>query len=99
MNQTELDWLGYTAQELIGRKHFVELIALDRVERFKEQFAIVMKQGHVNGLEFDIVKKNGAQFPVILSATAVSDAEGHLYPAALHLWISPTVNGRMTCFA
>ena len=76
MNQTELDWLGYTAQELIGRKHFIELIALDRVERFKEQFAIVMKQGHVNGLEFDIVKKNGAQFPVILSATAVSDAEG-----------------------
>ena len=76
MNQTELDWLGYTAQELIGRKHFVELIPLDRVERFKEQFAIVTKQGHVNGLEFEIVKKNGVQFPVILSATAVLDTQG-----------------------
>ena len=76
MNQTELDWLGYTRHELIGRKHFVELMPLDSVERFKEQFTTVMQQGHINGLELEIVRRNGTKFPVILSATAITDAEG-----------------------
>ncbi len=76
MNQTELDWLGYARHELIGRKHFVELLPPDGVERFEEQFATVMKPGHINGLEFEIVRKSGTQFPVILNASAITDAEG-----------------------
>lgn len=76
MNQTALDWLGYARHELVGRKHFVELMTPAGVERFKEQFPIFIQKGHIHGLEFEIVRKNGAHFPVILNATAMTDAEG-----------------------
>lgn len=76
MNQTELNWLGYTKQEVFGKKRFSDLLTSAGVQLFQEQFPIFRKEGRVHGLEFDMVRKNGTTFPTLLSATAITDADG-----------------------
>lgn len=77
INQTELDWLGYTKEELIGKKRFAELVTPAGVALFKERFPQFIKTGHVHDLEFELVRKDRSTFPILLNATAVTDAQGH----------------------
>ena len=76
INQTELDWLGYTKEELVGKKRFAELVTPTGVELFKERFPQFMKDGRVKDLEFEVIRKDGSTFATLLSATAVFDSQG-----------------------
>ena len=76
VNQTELDWLGYTGHELVGRKRFSELVTPAGVELFHERFPRFIQEGQVSGLEFEMVRKDGTTFPVLLSATSITDLQG-----------------------
>jgi PAS domain S-box-containing protein len=76
INQTELDWLGYGGQEILGKKRFIELLTAPSAELFTTQFPILIQEGHVNDLEFEIIRKHGSRFTVLLSATAMTDLQG-----------------------
>lgn len=76
MNQTEVDWLGYTKEELIGNMKFSTLMTPASVALFKERFPRFMQEGFVKDLELEIVRKDGATSFVLLSATAVTDSDG-----------------------
>ena len=76
INQTEVDWLGYTKSELIGKIRFTDVITPAGVGLFKERFPQFIKDGYVNDLEFELIRKNGSTFSVLLSATAVTDSDG-----------------------
>ncbi len=76
MNQTELDWLGYTKDELIGKKRFTEVVTPAGVALFKERFPQFIRDGRIKDLEFELVRKDGSTFPILLSATAVTDRQG-----------------------
>ncbi len=77
MNDTELSWLGYPREEIIGRKKFSDVITPDSLEVFKREFAGFKERGFVKDLEFEMVRKDGTTFPVLLSATAITDASGN----------------------
>lgn len=77
MNQTELDWLGYLRHEIIGKKRFEEFLTAAGLELFKERFSRIIQEGLVNDLEFEMVRKDGSTFTVLLSATAMTDIQGH----------------------
>lgn len=81
INQTELDWLGFVRQEILGKKRFIELLTAPSAELFNTQFPILIQEGHVNDLEFEMTRKNGSRFTVLLSATAMTDLQGRFVAA------------------
>lgn len=76
INQTELEWLGYRREEVMGKMHFIALLTLQAQEAFHESFLRFKEQGEVRDLEVELVRKDGSIFPVLLSATAARDARG-----------------------
>ncbi|HXE76052.1 MAG TPA: PAS domain-containing sensor histidine kinase [Candidatus Xenobia bacterium] len=77
INDTELKWLGYRREEIVGKKRFVDLVTLDGQKRFPELFAGFKRRGWVRDLEFDMVRKDGTVLPVIINSVAVWDTAGN----------------------
>ncbi|MEH2035363.1 PAS domain S-box protein [Nostoc sp.] len=76
VNETELQWLGYIREEMIGQPLVNFFTQASRLS-FAQNYPRFKKQGSVKDLELDIVCKDGTVFPVLVSATAVKDAEGN----------------------
>lgn len=77
INSTELSWLGYTREELIGKMKFSDLLTASSREIFEKTFPAFKEKGHVNNLEYEMIRKNGTIMPVLLNATAVKDEAGN----------------------
>ena len=82
VNETALQWLGYSREEMIGQplvNFFTpasRLAFLDNYPHFKDR-------GWVKDLEYEMICKDGTILPVMMSATAVKDADGnYLYNRA-----------------
>src|SRR5919109_1583682 len=76
VNDTQLNWLGYTRAEIVGKKRFSDLITEADREEFVEYFPIFKERGWLHDLEFEMVRKDGTTMPVLLNATAVKDDHG-----------------------
>jgi PAS domain S-box-containing protein len=76
INDTELNWLGYTRDEIL-HKNFSDFIMAESNPVFQENFPQFMKRGWVNNLEFEMLRKDGTTFWVSLSATGVKDEDGN----------------------
>jgi PAS domain S-box-containing protein len=77
INDTELEWLGYCREDVIGKMHFYDFLTPEGLETFNEKFPRFMTEGVAQGLEFDLVRKDGTILPVLLSATAIKDRQGN----------------------
>ena len=77
VNDTELSWLGYAREEMIGKLKFSDLVTPEGVKTVQENFPKLKAQGVVRDLEYDMVRKDGTILPVLLSATAVTDGAGN----------------------
>jgi PAS domain S-box-containing protein len=75
VNLTEANWLGYSREELIGQS-ITTYLTPDCVEVFKDYFPIFKSTGQLNNIELDLIRQNGSILPVVLSASAVYDAQG-----------------------
>ena len=76
VNQTELDWLGYHAAEMIGRMKLSDILTLEGQHKFEQNFQRFKSTGTARDLEFDFVRKDGTLLPVVISANAVRDGQG-----------------------
>jgi PAS domain S-box-containing protein len=80
INQTLLDWLGYTHQEVVGKLKFEDLLTPDSrasfIAGFEVDFERYKRDGFVNNLEFDFLRKDGSAFPVIVNSIAIFDSNG-----------------------
>ena len=76
VNDTELAWLGYTRNELINHKRFIDLLTPTSLKTFESSFERFKQQGFINNLEFELICSDGTILPVLLSAAAIYDAEG-----------------------
>ncbi len=76
INDTELQWLGYEREEILG-KYLGDLLPLESLLIFQTNFSEFKRRGWVNNLELNLVCKNGTIFPVFVSATAITDNEGN----------------------
>ena len=80
INDTELRWLGYSREEVVGKKTFADLLAPASRHLFLEEFPGFRRRGWVQDLEFDLVRKDGAILSVLLNATAITGPDGaYLY--------------------
>jgi PAS domain S-box-containing protein len=77
INDTELAWLGYSREEVVGRLKFSDLLTPDSLKVFQETFPGTKERGWAKDLEYEMVRKDGTVFPVLLSATAITDQSGN----------------------
>ncbi len=78
INDTELEWLGYAREDVIGKVKFPDLLAPRSRSTFEAAFPRLKTEGTVRDIEFDLVRKDGTILPVLLSATAITDPDGQL---------------------
>ena len=76
INDTELAWLGYSREELVGKRQISEFLTPSALERFKQNFPKIRAGQPIRELELELVRRNGSTFPVLLSASAVMDDAG-----------------------
>jgi PAS domain S-box-containing protein len=76
INDTELAMLGYSREEVVGRLKFPDLLTPESRKVFQENFPGFKERGWVKDLEYELVRKDGTVFPVVLSATAITDKSG-----------------------
>ncbi|HEX5338934.1 MAG TPA: PAS domain S-box protein, partial [Gallionella sp.] len=76
INHTELQWLGYTREEVVGKLNFADLHTAKSQRKFRKNFVLFKEQGSLFDQEYELIRKDGSVFPVILNATAVFDADG-----------------------
>ncbi|MEG5055553.1 MULTISPECIES: PAS domain S-box protein [unclassified Microcoleus] len=77
INDTELKWLGYSRDEIVHKKKFVDLITVESKNIFYQNFPLFKKQGYIDNLEFQILNKNGEPLWINLNATAIYDEAGN----------------------
>ena len=76
-NETELQWLGYTRDELLGKMKITDLLTAESRQVFQNNFPQFLARGSVRDLELHLVRKDGTILPVLCSATAVRDEHGN----------------------
>ncbi len=76
INDTELHWLGYARDEVIGKLNYADLLTPRSRDLFRSNFPRFKAQGWTRDIEFEMVRRDGSLLPVLLSATAVTDDNG-----------------------
>lgn len=76
MNNTELNWLGFTRDEIIGKKKYKEFMTIDSKAKFEKRYTEFLQRGWAKDLEMDIINKDGNILSVLISGTAMRDENG-----------------------
>lgn len=76
VNQTELNWLGYAREEMIGHA-VIDFVTESTRGVFQENFPLLVQRGWVKDVEFEFTCKDGSALPVLLNATAIYDESGN----------------------
>ena len=75
MNQTELQWLGLSLAQVQGRA-YTDFLTPASQRVFQDRFPQFVRDGQVKDLEMELQTASGATMPILVSATAIHDAEG-----------------------
>ena len=78
VNDTELSWLGYARDEVVGKMRFSDLLDEDGKARFTHNLARFLAQGFLYDVEYDLWSKDGRAIPIVLSATAIRGENGEV---------------------
>jgi PAS domain S-box-containing protein len=76
INATELSWLGYSREEVVGRLRAVDLLAPESVPAFADAFPRLLAGETVRDVEVELVRKDGTLLPVQVTATPVLGPDG-----------------------
>lgn len=85
INDTELQWFGYSRAEMIG-KPVTDFMTEASRQQFQTRYLEFQQCGYAKDLEYEMVCKDGKVFPILLNATAVRSADGtYLYSRSTSL--------------
>lgn len=73
VNQTELSWLGYTYDDLVGKRYMRDLLDEESKPIFQKTFQEFLEIGYVNNFEIKLIRKDGSIMPVLVNSTAIYD--------------------------
>ncbi len=77
INDTELNWLGYTRDEVLYKKKFVDLISPESKNIFYQNFPLFKKQGSIKNIEIQVLHRNGSMMWMNVNSTAIYDRDGN----------------------
>jgi len=78
VNDYELQLLGYTRAELVGKRSLPDLLTPGSRVVFNTEFPVFLEKGRLRNLELEVCRRDGSVVPVLVSATAVFDPRGQL---------------------
>ncbi len=78
INNTELSWLGYSREEIIGKKKFSGFLTKKSRDNLKRSFPQFLEQGWIRDFEFDIIRKNGTILTALASSTLIENTDGSI---------------------
>jgi sigma-B regulation protein RsbU (phosphoserine phosphatase) len=77
VNGTLLGWLGYTREDLVGRRRFADLLTIGGQIYYETHLAPLMAmQGQVGGVALDLRAADGARLPVLVTSVVKADPAG-----------------------
>lgn len=76
INQQELNWLGYTAKEIMGFKRFEELLTLESQEKFRNYLDHCHHVGFFDEIELNLIAANGETRHIAIYSKAILDDTG-----------------------
>jgi PAS domain S-box-containing protein len=76
INQTELNWLGYSKDEIIGKMRLADLQESFSKEQFLQDFKDNLRGDGVRNLEMNLRRKDGTLLPVLINGTMIRDENG-----------------------
>jgi PAS domain S-box-containing protein len=77
INRTELDWLGATEDEVVGKMHFRDFVLPEFVDLVKDRLQRLIRGEKLEAAEIGMRRRDGSSFVALLSSTAVFDDDGH----------------------
>jgi PAS domain S-box-containing protein len=75
INNTWLQWLKMSRDEVVGKKKFFDLLTEESKATFHETFPRFKREGYVRDVPFDIVRSDGTTFSILLNSVALYDNE------------------------
>lgn len=96
MNQTELNWLGYTREEVVGKMHMIDILPPEEHADYRENFASFLKRGYVRNIKHTMVRKDGVRLKILLNATAIYDNRGKYIMSRGVTYLLPDENNETT---
>ena len=78
VNALELAWLGYTRDEVVGKKKLMDFLTPASQEKFRARFSGMGLNATVANLELELVRRDGSSMPVSLSSMGHTDTEDRL---------------------
>lgn len=78
INDAELEMIGYSRDEIVGKKTWAELIIPEERQQFKKHWHSIISKGQVRSLEYTLVHKDGHHINIILNASSRFDKNGNL---------------------
>lgn len=79
INRTELDWLGYRADEVIDKRYYRDFITPETRTAFDAAFHQVLNLGQEGSAECELLRRDGTTLPVAIQATAQVTQDGFQY--------------------
>lgn len=76
MNDTELSWLGYAREEVVGHR-MTEFLSPREKEVFKATFVGFNQCGPRLNADAELLRKDGTVLPTVINSVAVLDADGN----------------------
>lgn len=77
MNDTELNWFGYSRDEVLHKMQFVDFLTPESQKVFDQNFPKFKQEGRLNDIEFQVLARDGSAHWIALSSTAITDAAGN----------------------
>ncbi|MDX8380365.1 MAG: response regulator [Gallionella sp.] len=74
INDTALQWLDRTREEVVGELYFTELLSEACAATFMENYQRVKDGGQIRDLKIEIIRKDGSNLSLLLYANAFKDA-------------------------
>jgi sigma-B regulation protein RsbU (phosphoserine phosphatase) len=77
VNKTLLSWLGYSRDELVGRRSFPDLLNVGGKLYYETHLApLLSMQGKVGGVALELQAADGTRLPVLVTSAVKADAAG-----------------------
>ena len=77
VNATLLTWLGYARSDLVGRRRFIDLLAVGSRLYHETHYAPLLRmQGDVSGVAVEMRTRDGGLLPVLITSTVKMGDDG-----------------------
>ncbi|MCO7234128.1 MULTISPECIES: diguanylate cyclase [unclassified Cobetia] len=83
INRTELEWLGYRADEVIEKRRYRDFVTPETRAAFDAAFRQVLGEGQEGSAECELQCRDGTRLPMAIQATAQVTDDGFQYSRAM----------------